>query len=60
MTNLDTNEKKCSYGFKAIGTNEKYIQCVTCHRFYHATTTCMKSSHANETNMIEACEKCIN
>ena len=44
----NTYKKRCSYCLKTIGKYQKSIECITCHKWFHATATCVK-----------LCQKCL-
>ena len=55
-----TNKKTCSSCLKSIGKYQKWIECNTCHRWYHAKSACVKSFDANVNNAeIDICKLCL-
>jgi hypothetical protein len=49
-------KKKCCTCLKIIGKKQKSIECITCHKWYHAKPACVISLDNAE---IELCKNCI-
>jgi hypothetical protein len=60
MSTLDSNQKKnCCSCLKIIHKTQKAIECLTCAKWFHAVSTCIKSFDPNIGNTIDVCQKCV-
>ena len=61
-THKNKHKKKCYSCFKIIQETQKYIECLTCEKLFHAVPVfaCAKSFDSNTNNtIVNMCQNCL-
>ena len=61
MASFNNTTQKCSICSRIIPDKQKFIECLTCGRWFHAVPSCMKSFDTNviAKRSINTCQNCL-
>ena len=62
MASFNNTTQKCSICSRIIRDKQKFFECLTCGRWFHAVPSCMKSFDTNviARRSINTCQNCLN